>query len=84
MPFDEKALIASVNKTGRLVIAHEAPVRGGFGGEAAAIAADKCFGSLKAPIKRIGCLNSPIPSNMGEYLMMPRVEDIINTVKSIL
>lgn len=83
VPFDADALIASVHKTGRLVIVHEAPVRGGFGGEVAAIAAEKCFGSLKAPIMRIGSLNSPIPSNMGEYLMMPKVEDIISTVKSI-
>lgn len=84
IPLDEAKIIDSVKKTGRLIIVHEAPIRGGFGGEIAAVVADRCFDSLKAPIKRLGALNSPIPSNMAEYFMMPRAEDIIKAVKEIL
>lgn len=84
IPLDEEKVIKSVRKTGRLTIVHEAPVRGGFAGEIAAIVADKAFDALKAPIKRVGALNSPIPSGMAEYLMMPKKEDIIAAVKATL
>ncbi|SBW04311.1 Transketolase central region [uncultured delta proteobacterium] len=84
IPFDEEALLRSIAKTGRLLIVHEAPVRGGCGGEIAAIAAEKGFDSLKKPIRRIGSLNSPIPSGVAEHLMVPKMEDVINGVKSLL
>ncbi|MBI2859066.1 MAG: alpha-ketoacid dehydrogenase subunit beta [Chloroflexi bacterium] len=61
IPLDEDAILNSVRKTGRLLVAHEACKTGGFGGEIAAIVAEKGFRSLKAPIKRVGSLDSPIP-----------------------
>lgn len=84
IPFDEETLCKSVEKTGRLVIIHEAPTRGGFGGEIAAIAAQKCFGALKAPIQRVGALNSPIASGFLETYMMPNEEKLIAAVKETL
>jgi acetoin:2,6-dichlorophenolindophenol oxidoreductase subunit beta len=61
VPFDREGLRRSVQKTGRLVIAHEAPVRGGFGAEIAAFVAEDCFESLRAPIVRVGGTNTPMP-----------------------
>lgn len=84
IPFDEATLLKSIKKTGRLVIVQEAHVRGGYGGEIAAIASEKGFDSLKAPIKRLGAVNCPIPAGYGEYYMMPHVEDIVNAIKSII
>jgi pyruvate dehydrogenase E1 component beta subunit len=64
-PLDEDTILASVHKTGRLIVAHEATRTGGFGGEIAAIVADKGFADLKAPIRRVASLDSPIPQNRG-------------------
>jgi len=50
VPFEREGLRASLEKTGRLLIAHEAPVRGGFGAEIAAIAAEEMWETLRAPI----------------------------------
>ena len=84
IPLDEEAIIKSVKKTGRVLIVHEAHTRGGFGGEIAAIIADKCFRDLKAPVKRLGSLNTPIPAGFAEYLMVPHTDDIVSSVKEIL
>jgi len=57
-------IIRSVSKTGRVLIAHEAPLTGGFGGElAAVIAGSEAFDYLDAPIRRLAGLNVPIPYN---------------------
>jgi pyruvate/2-oxoglutarate/acetoin dehydrogenase E1 component len=53
VPYDEDAILASVRKTGRLVIAHEAPISVGFGGEIAAMVQQKAFGYLHCPIERV-------------------------------
>jgi acetoin:2,6-dichlorophenolindophenol oxidoreductase subunit beta len=61
VPFDRDALRASLEKTGRLLIAHEAPQRGGFGAEIAAIAAGEMFDLLSAPVARVCGTNTPMP-----------------------
>lgn len=53
VPYDEDTLLASVRKTGRLVIVHEAPMSGGFGAELAAMVQQKAFGYLHCPIERV-------------------------------
>ena len=53
VPYDEDTIVASVRKTGRLVIVHEAPMSGGFGGELAAMVQQKAFGYLHCPIERV-------------------------------
>lgn len=85
VPLDEKAIINSVKKTGRLIIVHEAVKRGGFGGEIASIVAERAFTFLKAPIKRLGGLSVPIPCNRTlEKVAVPQVEDIVETVRKIV
>ena len=60
-PWDREAVLASVRKTGRLVVAHEAVSVGGFGAEVAATVSETLFGTLKAPVKRLGAPRVPIP-----------------------
>jgi pyruvate/2-oxoglutarate/acetoin dehydrogenase E1 component len=61
VPLDEDGLLASVAKTGRVVIADEGHLRGGAAADLAAIIIDKGFDSLNAPIKRVTALDTPIP-----------------------
>lgn len=83
VPLDEEAIINSVKKTGRLIVAHEAVKRGGIGGEIASmIAESEAFDYLDAPIKRLGGLAVPIPYNPTlEKAATPQVPDIIAAVK---
>ncbi|MEM2370527.1 MAG: pyruvate dehydrogenase complex E1 component subunit beta [Candidatus Bathyarchaeia archaeon] len=78
LPLDEDTILASVKKTGRLIIAHEAPVFGGFGGEVAAIVAEKALGYLDAPIVRVGAPFAPVPfSPPLEQFYMPNKDKIV-------
>ena len=61
LPWDIETVVKSVNKTGRLVISHEAPRTGGFAGEISATIQEKCFLSLESPISRITGLDTPFP-----------------------
>ena len=77
-PLDEDTIISSVAKTGRAVIVHEAHRRGGYGGEIAAVIADRGFGYLKGPIKRVAARDVPIPfSPTLEDFVLPQVDDIV-------
>lgn len=68
-PLDINTLITSVQKTGRCVIAHEAPLTQGFGAEIAAELTESCFLHLQAPIKRCAGLDTPFPHTLEkEYL----------------
>jgi len=81
-PLDEETILTSVEKTGRLVIVHEAPVRGGFGGEIAAVVANKALGFLDAPIQRVGAPWTPVP--FGPVLVdayVPKEADILQAVR---
>ena len=85
VPFDHEGLRASLAKTGRLVIAHEAPVRGGFGAEIAAFAAEKCFELLHAPIVRVGGTNTPMPyAPLMEGFVVPGPERIADGIRQSL
>ena len=53
-PWDKETVLASVKKTGRLIVVHEAVQVGGFGAEIAATIAEEAFADLKAPVKRLG------------------------------
>ncbi|MGB2155131.1 MAG: alpha-ketoacid dehydrogenase subunit beta [Porticoccaceae bacterium] len=61
LPWDRDSVIESVDKTGRLLISHEAPLTGGFAGEIAASIQEHCFLSLEAPISRVTGLDTPFP-----------------------
>lgn len=69
LPWDSQTVAASVTKTGRLLINHEAPLTGGFAGEIAATIQDKCFLSLESPIVRVCGLDTPFPlAHEKEYM----------------
>ncbi|MCS7232513.1 MAG: alpha-ketoacid dehydrogenase subunit beta [Synergistetes bacterium] len=84
-PLDEEKILASVRKTHRAVVVHEAVERNGFGGEIVSIIMEKAFEYLDAPVKRVCGKNVPIPfSPPLERFVIPQVEDIIKAAKSIL
>lgn len=84
-PLDKEILLNSVKKTSRVVIVHEAPLRGGTGGEIAAIIADEGFEYLDAPIKRIGAKDTPIPfPSVLEDFVLPSEKDIEDTIREIM
>jgi pyruvate dehydrogenase E1 component beta subunit len=60
-PWDREMVFASVARTGRLLVVHEAVQVGGFGGEIAATVAEELFDRLKAPIRRLGAPRIPVP-----------------------
>ena len=60
-PFDETTLLQSVAKTGRLVVADEAPLTGGLASSIAGLVAERGFWSLKAPIARVARADTPVP-----------------------
>ncbi len=61
VPFDKDAILATVRKTGKLLILHEARKRGGIGAEFATIVAEEAFEHLDAPIRRVAALDTPMP-----------------------
>jgi pyruvate/2-oxoglutarate/acetoin dehydrogenase E1 component len=84
VPLDEATILASVAKTHRLVIAHEAVKRGGFGGELAALVAEKALDELDAPIVRVGARPVPMPYNDAlERATIPAQADIVAAVRSL-
>jgi pyruvate/2-oxoglutarate/acetoin dehydrogenase E1 component len=84
-PLDEDLILGSVKKTGRAVIVHEAPVFGGFGGEIAAMLADKGIDYLDGPVKRVGALFTPIPNwNKMEEYYLPDVDKIVGAVSEVI
>ncbi len=74
VPLDEEAIQASVEKTGRAVVVHEAPRTGGFGAEIAATIMERCFLSLEAPVVRVTAPDIPYPQGMYEDRYIPNVE----------
>ena len=84
-PLDTETLVSSVCKTGRCIIVHEANTFGGFGAEIAAMLADLAFDKIKAPIKRIGALEAPIPVSPSlEVMVIPNEQKIIETVSALM
>ena len=83
-PLDEETILASVRKTNRLLIAHEAWTKGGFGAEVAAVVVEKAFDYLDAPITRVGALDVPMPYNDElERQVIPSQERIADAIRGL-
>ncbi len=85
VPLDEETILASVRKTHRLVIVHEAVKRAGFGAELAALVSEKAIDELDAPIMRVAARAVPMPYNDTlERATIPTQHDIVAAVKGLL
>ena len=76
-PFDAETVLASVARTGRCVIAHEAPRTGGFGAEIAAVLAEEGLFSLLAPVQRVNAPDIPVPLPRLEPYYLPGTAAIL-------
>ena len=83
VPLDLATIAASVEKTGRCVVVHEAPRTCGFGAEIAALVQQHCFYSLEAPIERVTGWDTPFPQAQ-EWQYMPSRERITQVVQRTL
>jgi acetoin:2,6-dichlorophenolindophenol oxidoreductase subunit beta len=85
VPLDIEAIVESVKRTGRLVVAHEAVEHGGFGAEIAAQAQRAAFDYLDAPIVRVGAPFAPIPFSAPlEDAYLPGADDVVAAVRELL
>jgi len=83
-PLDSDSILASVAKTGRCVIIHEAPLTGGFGGEIAARVAERGLVSLLAPIERVAGWDTVMPLPRLEQYYLPGEARIVEAARRIL
>jgi 2-oxoisovalerate dehydrogenase E1 component beta subunit len=79
-PLDEETIVASVRRTGRCVVAHEAPVYAGLGAEIAARVTERCFYHLEAPVLRVGGFATPYPPSRLEDHYLPDLDRILDSV----
>ncbi len=82
LPLDEDAIVASVKKTSRCVVAHEAVTRMGFGAEVTAVVQEQAFDWLDAPVERVGAKFAPLPfAPVMEQYVVPHAEDVLNAIR---
>ena len=79
-PLDMDVLAASVEKTGRMVVVHEASTFLGLGAEVAASVTQRCFYSLEAPVIRVGGYNLPYPPSKLEEEFLPDLDRVLDAV----
>jgi 2-oxoisovalerate dehydrogenase E1 component len=84
-PLDYDAIAATVKKTSRALILHEASLTGGFGGELAAWIGEHCFEDLDAPVRRLAAMDTPVPfaaalevDYMPEARLVGAIEDLLS------
>jgi len=79
-PLDIETVVASVHRTGRCVVVHEAPVTGGLGAEIAARVTEECFYHLEAPVLRVGGFSTPYPPSRLEEHFLPDLDRVLDAV----
>jgi 2-oxoisovalerate dehydrogenase E1 component len=85
VPYDEETVAASVRKTGRALIVHEAPLTLGFGAEVAARLADAAFPWLDAPIRRLAYPDRPVPyARVLENALLPTRDKVLAAARELL
>ncbi len=83
-PLDEAAILATLRKTGRVVVIDEAPPRCGIASDVAALCVDRGFDFLNAPVKRVTAPHAPVPfSPVLEDAYMPSVERVLAAVDEL-
>ncbi|WP_435157167.1 alpha-ketoacid dehydrogenase subunit beta [Amycolatopsis sacchari] len=83
-PIDTDGLAASVSRTRRAVVVHEAPLTAGLGAEVATLITERCFGELKAPVQRVTGFDVPYPSGDLEDEYLPSIDRILTGVQTTL
>jgi 2-oxoisovalerate dehydrogenase E1 component beta subunit len=83
LPLDVDAVLASVEKTGRVVIVHEAPRTCGYGAELAAVIAERAITALQAPVLRVAGFDTPFPYT-HEQVYLPDAERVMNAIGAVL
>ena len=83
-PLDLEAIVASVGRTGRAVVVHEAPLTLGLGAELSALLMEHCFRDLKAPVARVGGPDMPYPCAALEAEYLPSPDRILLAVQRTL
>src|SRR5690606_33393788 len=85
VPLDEETILESVQKTNKVLVAHEDKVFGGFGGELSAIITEKAFKYLDAPVKRVGSTFTPVGFNpILERAILPDMKRIYDAAKELI
>jgi 2-oxoisovalerate dehydrogenase E1 component beta subunit len=79
-PLDTEAIFASVRRTGRCVVVHEAAVTGGLGAEIAARVMQECFYQMEAPVLRVGGFSTPYPPSRLEEHYLPDLDRVLDAV----
>ena len=82
LPWDVATVEASVRKTGRLVVSHEAPRTSGFGAEIASSIQERCFLSLEAPVLRVCGYDTPFPVAFEKYYV-PDKKKVFEAIKQV-
>jgi 2-oxoisovalerate dehydrogenase E1 component beta subunit len=83
LPLDLATIVASVEKTGRCIVVHEAPRTCGFGAEVVALVQQHCFWSLEGPVVRVTGWDTPVP-HAQEWQYMPGRERIVRAMRAAL
>jgi 2-oxoisovalerate dehydrogenase E1 component beta subunit len=83
-PIDAAGLAASVRKTRRAVVVHEAPLTSGLGAEVAQLITESCFDTLKAPVERVTGFDVPYPSGDLEDEYIPNIDRILFGIQRVL
>ena len=84
-PLDRETILSSVRKTGKVLIAHEDTLTGGFGAEIAAIIASEAFERLDAPVQRVAAKDAPVPYGPElEDAMLPQERDIAAALEKLV
>lgn len=84
-PYDKETIKDSVAKTGRLILAQEGPKCGGWGAELSAMISEDVFEYLRAPIKRVTSLDSPVPyAPVLEDYVLPQLDDLVRACREVM
>ncbi len=83
-PLDRDTVLASVRRTGRAVVVHEAPLTNGFGGEIAALIGEHALLDLEAPVQRVGGFDTVMPLPRLESLYLPNRERVVAAARRTL